>query len=561
MKGITRRMIVLAVALTGCEAQSACPKWSEAQATQEISRLEKQLSQWDAAYWQLGRSDVSDDQYDQLSAQLRQWQGCFGTVSEEPALPRLKGSAAHSVAHTGVRKLKDRVSMAQWMADKTDLWVQPKVDGVAVTLVYRNGKLFQAVSRGNGLAGEDWTAKVKQIPLVPKNLRGELANSVLQGELFLRSEGHIQQQSGGMNVRAKVAGALLSKANSALLNDLSVFVWAWPDGPNQMSERLMLLNEAGFPYVLEYSRPVKRVSEVEAQRQAWFSTPLPFVTDGVVVRSAKEPPGRLWLPGEGSWVAAWKYAPVTQIAEVKAIEFNVGRTGKVSVVALLEAVQLDDKQVQRVNVGSLRRWNELDIVAGDRLNISLAGQGIPRIDGVAWRATARHKPTPPLSSLTSSTCYWVSEECQPQFLSRMIWAGKQLAVDSVGGVLWRQLSETHHFEHIFSWLVLSEAQLQQTPGVSPQRARQLWHQFNLTRQQPFSKWLLAMGIPLNQKALLNIEGRSWQQLVELQEAEWKKISWIGTQKASQMVRWLAEPQVKSLALWLGEQGISGFSSQ
>ncbi|MGL4727037.1 MAG: NAD-dependent DNA ligase LigB [Scandinavium sp.] len=561
MKGITRRMIVLAVALTGCEAQSACPKWSQAQATQEISRLEKQLSQWDAAYWQSGRSDVSDDQYDQLSAQLRQWQGCFGAVPEEPVLPRLKGSTAHSVAHTGVRKLKDRVSMGQWMADKTDLWVQPKVDGVAVTLVYRNGKLLQAVSRGNGLAGEDWTAKVQQMPLVPKILRGELANSVLQGELFLRREGHIQQQSGGMNVRARVAGALLSKTNNALLNDLSVFVWAWPDGPSQMSERLMLLNEAGFPYVLEYSRPVKRASEVEAQRQAWFSTPLPFVTDGVVVRSAKEPPGRLWLPGEGSWVAAWKYAPVTQIAEVKSIEFNVGRTGKVSVVALLEAVQLDDKQVQRVNVGSLRRWNELDIVAGDRLNISLAGQGIPRIDGVAWRATERHKPNPPLSSLTSSTCYRVSEECQSQFLARMIWAGKQLAVDSVGGVLWQQLSETHHFEHLFSWLTLSEAQLQQTPGVSPHRARQLWHQFNLTRQQPFSKWLLAMGIPLNQKALRNIEDRSWQELVELQEAEWKKISWIGTRKASQMVRWLAEPQVKSLALWLGEQGISGFNAQ
>lgn len=79
---------------------------------------------------------------------------------------------------------------------RRDVWVQPKVDGVAVTLVYRDGKLNQAISRGNGLKGEDWTQRLRLIPSVPQNVSGPLSNSTLQGEIYLQREGHIQQQMG-----------------------------------------------------------------------------------------------------------------------------------------------------------------------------------------------------------------------------------------------------------------------------------------------------------------------------------------------------------------------------
>jgi len=141
--------------------QAACPTWSQTRAEQEIKRLSQQMNEWKNAYWHQGKSVVSDEVYDQLAARLSYWQRCF--VSETPAhdeLSPLKGDTRHPVAHTGVRKLADEASVARWMRGKTDLWVQPKVDGVAVTLVYRQGRLTQAISRGNGLAGEDWTARV-----------------------------------------------------------------------------------------------------------------------------------------------------------------------------------------------------------------------------------------------------------------------------------------------------------------------------------------------------------------------------------------------------------------
>jgi len=557
MTGIRGILAVLLTMFT-LSTQAVCPAWSDARAIQEIDRLQRQIDEWNDAYWQFGGSGISDDKFDQLSAELRQWRRCFGNPAEEPALPDIKGVLTHPVAHTGVKKLKDSLAVSQWMHDKTDLWVQPKVDGVAITLVYRKGALVQAVSRGNGRAGEDWTRKVLQIPAIPKTVQGRLADSVLQGELFLRQEGHIQQQMGGMNARSKVSGAMLRKSGSTLLDELSVFIWAWPDGPAQMSERLRLLSEAGYPLVADYSRPVKAIADVSTLRQHWFTSPLPFATDGVVVRAAKEPESRNWLPGEGNWVIAWKYPPATQIAEVKSIEFSVGRTGKIAVVAHLTPILLDDKQVRRVNVGSLKRWQERDIAPGDRLNISLAGQGIPRIDDVAWRTTDRTKPVPPQGTFDSLTCYWNTEQCQPQFLARLVWVSQQLHLDGVGVSLWRQLNETHHFTHLFSWLALSETQLQQTPGFSRDRARQVWHKFDFARQQPFVQWLQAMGLPLNQKALPSLAGRTWQQLEQMKEEEWQTLPMTGKTKASQLRRWLGHPQVSALAQWLKVQRIEGF---
>lgn len=124
-----------------------------------------------------------------------------------------------------------------------------------------------------------------------------------------------------------------------------------------------------------------------------------------MVRSADAPPGENWLPGEGSWVVAWKYPPVAQIAEVRDIHFAVGRTGKISVVAALVPVLLDDKQVQRVSLGSVERWQRLDIATGDQIQVSLAGQGIPRFDKVVWRGEERQKPTPPGLALSCAELF------------------------------------------------------------------------------------------------------------------------------------------------------------
>ena len=539
---------------------AVCPAWSPARAQEEISRLQQQIKQWDDDYWKEGKSEVEDGVYDQLSARLTQWQRCFGNETRDVMMPPLNGAVIHPVAHTGVRKMADKIALSLWMRERSDLWVQPKVDGVAVTLVYRDGKLNKAISRGNGLKGEDWTQKVRLISAVPQTVSGPLANSTLQGEIFLKREGHIQQQMGGINARAKVAGLMMRQDDSDTLNSLGVFVWAWPDGPQLMSDRLKELATAGFTLTQTYTRAVKNADEVARVRNEWWKAELPFVTDGVVVRAAKEPESRHWLPGQAEWLVAWKYQPVAQVAEVKAIQFAVGKSGKISVVASLAPVMLDDKKVQRVNIGSVRRWQEWDIAPGDQILVSLAGQGIPRIDDVVWRGAERTKPTPPENRFNSLTCYFASDVCQEQFISRLVWLGSKqvLGLDGIGEAGWRALHQTHRFEHIFSWLLLTPEQLQNTPGIAKSKSAQLWHQFNLARKQPFTRWVMAMGIPLTRVALNASDERSWSQLLLSTEQFWQQLPGTGSGRARQVIEWKENAQIKKLGSWLAAQQITGF---
>lgn len=552
--------ILISILCWQSSAWAVCPAWSPARAQEEISRLQQQIKQWDDDYWKEGKSEVEDGVYDQLSARLTQWQRCFGNETRDVMMPPLNGAVMHPVAHTGVRKMADKNALSLWMRERSDLWVQPKVDGVAVTLVYRDGKLNKAISRGNGLKGEDWTQKVRLISAVPQTVSGPLANSTLQGEIFLKRKGHIQQQMGGINARAKVAGLMMRQGNSDTLNSLAVFVWAWPDGPHLMTDRLKDLATAGFTLTQTYTRAVKNADEVAHVRNEWWKAKLPFVTDGVVVRAAKEPESRHWLPGQAEWLVAWKYQPVAKVAEVKAIQFAVGKSGKISVVASLAPVMLDDKKVQRVNIGSVRRWQEWDIAPGDQILVSLAGQGIPRIDDVVWRGAERTKPTPPENRFNSLTCYFASDVCQEQFISRLVWLGSKqvLGLDGIGEAGWRALHQTHRFEHIFSWLLLTPEQLQNTPGIAKSKSAQLWHQFNLARQQPFTRWVMAMGIPLTRAALNASDERSWSQLLFSTEQFWQQQPGTGSGRARQVIEWKENAQIKKLGSWLAAQQITGF---
>lgn len=545
--------------------RASCPDWSPGLASQEINKLKTQLTQWDIAYYRDGTSTTSDAVYDQLRARLNGWQRCHQPdAAQAPPELTTYGKARHPVAHTGVKKLSDSAAVAKWIGNKADLWVQPKVDGVAITLVYQHGKLTRMLSRGDGLKGEDWTAKAEKISAIPLNVTGPLANSILQGELFWKRDGHMQKSMGGLNARGKVAGAMMRNATPGFLNQFGVFIWAWPDGPASFGMKLDALAEAGFALAKTWSKPVSTLDEISALRKRWFSSPLPFVTDGIVIHQGNEPGGKFWQPGQSTWLAAWKYPPAQQLADVKGISFAVGRTGKISVVLDLEPLQLDDKQIKRVNVGSVKRWQALDIAPGDQVMISPAGQGIPRIDEVVWRVTQRDKPEPPDPlRLTPLSCLYSASACREQFLSRLVWLSTP-AVLNISGVkagTWQQLHLAVGLEHLFSWLQLSVDDISRVSGISSARAAQIWHQFSLARQQPFRRWLLAFGLPIPKAALNMMTDSHWRELLARDEVSWQLLPGIGATRAKKLVEFVNYPTVSSLAAYLARQGIKGFVDQ
>ncbi|WP_312983276.1 NAD-dependent DNA ligase LigB [Atlantibacter sp.] len=561
MKGYLIIMLVLFSTMGYCD----CPAWSEGRASQDMTALKKQIKDWDDAYWQQGESKVSDETYDALRAQLLQWEGCFPHVlDQEKAITAKGGNTLHPVAHTGVRKAADKNALADWMQRREALWVQPKVDGVAVTLVYRKGKLVQAISRGDGLKGQSWLEKVNAIPAIPKSTTGPLADSILQGEIFLRQPEHIQQRSGGVNARAKVAGAMLRHGTSPLLSELDIFIWGWPGGPNTMPERLQRLAEGGFQLAQQWSWPVETISDIENWRKRWFTSPLPFVTDGVVVRQSREPQAQNWQPGQGDWLIAWKYDPEAQTTRVRDVQFTVGRSGKISVVALLEPVTVDDKKIQRVNIGSVRRWQEWDIAPGDRVLVSLAGRGIPQVKSIVWRGVERHKPQPPEQNhYHSLSCFYDTPDCHEQFISRLVWisSSSALAISGVNQAGWQQLVDAFHFEHVYSWLQLTQQQLQGTPGFSAKRALETWHRFNLARQQPFRLWLKSLGLPLPAAAFTLLPDRHWDEVVNRDELSWQQLPGVGAERARKIMQFIRHPYIAALVDVLAHQGITGFSQE
>lgn len=557
MRGLA--CVLLWMLSVSCQAEALCPNWSPVRAEHEIAQLQNQLRHWDDAYYRQGSTLVSDADYDSLQQRLQQWQRCF--VPAQPgyaAQLTTDGDVRHPVAHTGVRKLRDKLAVAYWMQDKKGLWVQPKVDGVAVTLVYRAGQLVSLISRGDGLRGEQWREKAPAIPAIPLQISTDRAEVVLQGELFLTMTDHQQARDGGQNARARVAGMMMRRERTPALSQLGIFIWAWPDGPDAMRERLAQLANWGFGLAQQWSRQVSNEEEVAIWRDRWFREPLPFVTDGVVIHQSPVRNGRDWQPGQGSWSAAWKYQPAEVSSEVRSVDFNIGRTGKFAVVLNLQPVQLEDKTVRRVNIGSLNRWKALDVIAGDQVTLTLAGLGIPKLERVIWRVTERDYPTAPdRAEFHGLSCLQASAPCRAQFLSRLSGLSEKAVLDIVGMQRsnWQRLLDSGALSHLFSWLTLTPEQIAAADGISPQRAQQIWHRFALTRQQPLRRWISAIGLPLPRSALQALPDTQWSQLLARSAESWQQLPGIGKLLAQRIVTMLHDAKLLQLIHFLQLQGI------
>ena len=555
-----RSLTALLLLLSPIICAAACPDWPAERAESESRALQRQLAQWDDAYHRRGVALVDDEIYDQASRRLQDWQTCFGLkeVAAADALATAAGEVEHPVAQTGLEKLADEPAVAGWMAPRTGLWIQPKVDGVAVTLRYRNGELIQAVSRGDGARGHDWTAHARQIAAVPARLPNT-DDVVLQGELYWKLEGHIQAKAGSAGARGTVAGAMARQALDAkTAGQIGLFVWDWPDGPDDMQARLDGLVAMGFAATAELTRPIGTFEQAQHWRDYWYRHPLPFASDGVVLRQGKRPDGRHWHAEPPQWAAAWKYPLRTAVARVRRVEFNIGRSGRITPVLQLEPVQLDDRRVSRVSMGSLARWRADDIQPDDQIAIALAGLTIPRYDGVVWRAGQRQLiEAPRPDAYNSMTCWQASPGCEQQFLARLVWlSGKKgLDMPQLGPGTWQLLVRAGVVNRLLDWLALDEAQLEKVPGIGPADARPLAASFRLARARPFARWLQALGLPPSGDAAL---AENWNTLAAISVEQWQTEPGIGQTRARRLVTFFDSADVEALRERLHEAGIAGF---
>ncbi|MGF6093656.1 NAD-dependent DNA ligase LigB [Pseudomonas sp. 18175] len=544
---------------------SALPFWACAQTCPEDARsqadsLTTQIRQWDDSYHRLGQSPISDELYDQARQRLARWRECFPhtTTPADNPLATSRGTLPHPVAHTGLEKLLDEQAVGAWLATRQEVWVQPKVDGVAVTLVYRRGRLSQVVSRGDGVMGQDWSASARKIPGIVQQLPEPL-DLVLQGELYWRLDDHVQSAHGGLNARSKVAGLM----NRRQLSDteasgIGLFVWAWPDGPASFTERLATLARWGFSDTQRYSQPIQHISQAAHWRTYWYNHPLPFASDGVVLHQAQHAPAERWQVSAPYWAVAWKYPVAKALALVRKVQFKIGRTGRITPMLELEPVRLDDRQISRVSAGSLKRWQALDIRPGDQVSISLAGQVIPRLDQVILRNEQRVEvDAPNPRHFHALSCWQLDPGCEEQLLARLTWlSGEQgLALPHIGRETWNVLIQAGLIAGFLDWLTLDAAELANIDGFGDRSRARVLDSLYSARQRPFAQWLKALGVP--PAARNNLDG-DWQTLVARDTQAWLAIDGIGPGRAAQLSAFFRDPQVQALADTLRVAGIDGF---
>ncbi|EJN30600.1 NAD-dependent DNA ligase [Pseudomonas sp. GM78] len=539
-------------------AAGECPAWPPARAAQELAALQKQIDLWDDSYHREGRSLVADELYDQSFARLTQWRQCFSPGSGTDPLRTASGPLAHPVPHTGLEKLPGGGAVEHWLRDRAQVWAQPKVDGVAVTLVYRNGLLTQAISRGDGVHGQDWTASARQIGAIPQRLP-EPRDLVVQGELYWRLTDHVQAIAGSLNARGTVAGLMARKTLSIKQAEgIGLFAWEWPHGPTSLPARIAELEKLGFASTAQYTQRISSIAEVERWRDHWYRSPLPFASDGIVLRQEQRPPAERWQAKAPYWIIAWKYPFAQALAEVRKVHFKIGRTGRITPVLELVPVTLDDQQVKRVSVSSLQRWQTLDIRPGDQVSISLAGLTIPRLDGVVLRSTERAEMNVPLAAdFHPLSCWQPTPGCESQFLARLTWlSGKHgLGLPHVGPGTWEKLLETGRLNSLLDWLTLDAQELANIDGLGELSAARLANSFNGARQRPFARWLKALGMPPTGQAHL---GDSWRELAQRDIEQWQTQPGIGPGRAAQLSAFFRDPQVLALSETLRRAAMDGF---
>ncbi|WP_439863839.1 NAD-dependent DNA ligase LigB [Pseudomonas antarctica] len=550
-------IILLLSALPFLAWAEACPN----DARSQVDALAKQISQWDDSYHRLGQSPVSDELYDQARQRLARWRKCAPDITREADTPlkSSRGTLPHPVAHTGLDKLPDEPAVSDWLGTRQQVWIQPKVDGVAVTLVYRQGRLSQVISRGDGLLGQDWSAAARTLPGIVQQLP-EPIDLVLQGELYWRLPDHVQSARGGLSARGKVAGLMnrrhpLSEAECA---GIGLFVWAWPDGPADFSERLATLARLGFSDTGRYSQPVQTTAEAAHWRTYWYNHPLPFASDGVVLHQAARAPAKRWQASDAYWAVAWKYPAAKALALVRAVNFKIGRTGRITPILELEPVRLDDRQISRVSVGSLKRWQRLDIRPGDQVSISLAGQVIPRLERVILRNETRSQvPVPDAAHYHALSCWQLDPGCEEQLLARLAWlSGNQgLAMPHMGRETWNVMIQAGLIAGFLDWLTLDAAELANIDGFGERSRARVLDSIQSARQRPFAQWLKALGVP--PVARNNLEG-DWQTLVAKDTQAWLATDGIGPVRAAQLSAFFRDPHVQALAETLRVAGIDGF---
>ena len=383
---------------------------------EEIADLTVRLKRWGAAYFEIDTPLVPDADYDAAMMRLRALEAdhpelqapdsptqrvggaplsAFETIAHRMPMLSLDNAFSESDLIEFHRRVVERLSVSE-----ITYCCEPKLDGVAVSIVYESGLLTQAATRGDGVSGEDITANVKTIRNVPLMLSGDDIPSYLEvrGEITIPRSGFEQ-----MNARARLLGqkVFVNPRNAAAgsLRQLDSSVTAKRpleftaysvgvfDGslPVSHDATLRVLAEWGIP-ISEHMQTVVGIEacEVYYEQMAVQRDALPFDIDGIVYKvNSLEQQERLgFISRAPRWAVARKFPAQEVSTRLLGVDFQVGRTGAITPVARLEPVFVAGVTVSNATLHNIDEIQRLSVAIGDVVVVRRAGDVIPQIVSV-----------------------------------------------------------------------------------------------------------------------------------------------------------------------------------
>lgn len=374
-----------------------------------VSELRNTLDRYNREYYVLDNPSVDDYTYDMLMQELKRLEEEYPEVFD-PNSPtqRVGGEALNEfekVEHkVQMGSLQDVFSYEQVRAftdrcmtdvNSPEFVVEPKIDGLSVSLEYENGEFVRGSTRGDGFIGEDVTANLKTIRSIPLKLKNAPAFIEVRGEVYMSrqtfeklvEEQEINGEQPFKNPRNAAAGSLRQKnpkVAAARKLDIFVFNVQQIEGKELTShkESLDYLKELGFKVIADYKK-VNNYEDVLAQIEyiGDMREKYPFDIDGVVVKvnnftQRSELGATAKVP---KWAVAYKFPPEEKKTKLLDIEVNVGRTGVITPVAVFEPVKLAGTSVSRATLHNQEFISEKDIRIGDEIMVRKAGEIIPEV--------------------------------------------------------------------------------------------------------------------------------------------------------------------------------------
>lgn len=390
---------------------------TEDQAKEELASLSKLLVRLDDAYHNQDAPLIEDAAYDRLRQRYREIEQYFPHLIQENSPASKVGSLPtsnlkkrkHLVPMLSLdnvfntEEFEDFIKRIQRYLDLTNsemealsFVAEPKIDGLSINLIYENGILTQASTRGDGIVGEDVTENVKTIPTLPQKLHGTIPEKIeIRGEVYISKLDFLKLNEEQLeankrifaNPRNAAAGSLRQlDPDITRKRPLSLFVYAQGYASTPIAKThnqfLQQLQEWGFTVNPLY-QVIKNSKEAEIfqQKMSLQRSSLAYDIDGIVYKVDSIPlQERLGFIGRAPrWATAWKFPAERAITRLKKIEIQVGRTGALTPVAILEPINVGGVLVTRATLHNEEELSRKDVRINDRVIIQRAGDVIPQI--------------------------------------------------------------------------------------------------------------------------------------------------------------------------------------